>query len=661
MTAVSTASTSCGAGRCKPAIQVNAGLLSWAILLRPGFLLPDFSFPESCYRTHGVAEEAPTSYASRPSSHINRTETIMQWKKAAAAIGCALTLALSGCGGSDSAKAPPNILVILADDLGYSDIGAFGGEISTPNLDALVASGRVLTNYHTGATCSPARAMLMSGADHHSAGLGNMAEIVGASIATNAAPWGASNTYGLANVPDGYVGFLSQKVVAMPQFLKDAGYHTYMAGKWHLGQRPASPAKTGGAPFEPYPASYPKARGFERSFALVQGAGSHFAPVPGKPTMADLLSSYVEDDQPVSLPANFYSSESYTDKLISYLDLSSGDGKPFLAYLAYTAPHWPLQAPDADIAKYAGKYDEGYEVIRARRIARQKSLGIIPADFNPNAGLDTLFGRPRWSNLTDAQKASEARKMEVYAAMIDNMDRNIGRLIQHLKDSGRYDNTMVVFMSDNGAEGSPTNFANNANTDNSLGNIGRRLSNVAYGERWAEVSATPFRLWKAYLAEGGVSAPMIVHLPGQAAQKPAMDDLAHVSDLLPTFLELAGVANPGTMYKGAPVELITGVSLLARLQDRTTSPPRGSSAVLADEFSNGRYVIRDSWKLVSIPAPFGNNSWQLFDLNADRAESIDVLATHSDLASQLMAEYDAYAARVGVVPTPLPWPRSPAP
>lgn len=571
--------------------------------------------------------------------------------------------ALVGClgGGDPPLAARPNILMIMADDLGYSDIGAFGGEISTPNMDALVASGRVLTHYRTGTTCSPTRAMLMSGTDHHIAGLGSMAELLGVAIATNTAPWGASNTYGLTSLPDGYEGYLNERVLWMPQLLADGGYHTYMAGKWHIAQSPASPAATGGAPFALYPDAYPKRRGFERSFALLQGGGSHFAPVTGKPTVADLGASYVEDDQAVTLPADFYSSNSYTDKLIEYLESSKGDGKPFFGYLAYTAPHWPLQAPDADIAQYAGRYDEGYEVIRDRRIAKQKALGLIPADFHPNAGLDATFGRPKWNSLSPEQKATEARKMEVYAAMVDNMDRNIGRVIQYLKDTGRYDNTLIVFTSDNGAEGSPSQFVNNPNTDNSLANIGRPLSNVAYGERWAEVSATPFRLWKGMATEGGVTAPLVVRLPGQSVSKPQLSDLTHVSDLLPTFLEAAGIANPGTTYAGRTVHPITGVSLLARLQDRTTTATRGANDALVDELFTGRYVIRDNWKLVSVQAPFGDNSWQLFNLATDRSESHNVIDAHPTLAAQLMAEYDAYVARTGVVHAPGGLGRAPAP
>lgn len=587
----------------------------------------------------------------------------MQWKTSAVmTMGCAIALGLAGCGSGSSAPPPrPNILMILVDDLGYSDIGAFGGEISTPNLDALAASGRLMTNYHTGATCSPTRAMLMSGTDHHLAGLGSMAEATASLVLNRVAPYGTGNTYGFDSLPAGYEGYLNDRSLSMAQVLRDAGYHTYMAGKWHLASMPsAAPLASGGSPWVFRPASFPNAKGFERSFAQLQGGGSHFAPVPGRPTVADLGSVHQEDGQTVALPPEFYSSTTYTDKLIAYIDSNKADGKPFFAYAAYTAPHWPLQAPDADIAKYAGKYDEGYEVVRARRLARQKALGLVPADFNAHPGLDGVTGRPRWSSLTAAQRATEARKMEVYAAMVDNLDRNIGRLIQHLKDIGAYDNTLIVFTSDNGAEGAASQFPNNANVDNSLANIGRPLSNVTYGERWAEVSATPFRLWKGYATEGGVSAPMIVRMPRQTTGRAPLNDLTHVKDLLPTFMAAAGIPDPGASYQGKAVNPITGLSLLARLEGKAGADPR-SGQVLADELFGGRYVIRDQWKLVSVHPPFGDNSWALYDLRSDRGETRNLAAEQPEVAVRLSQDYETWAKRAGVVWLPVPGGRPPAP
>ena len=582
------------------------------------------------------------------------------------ALAALLLVGVGGCGSLEAPDPRPNILLIVADDLGPSDLGHQGSEIETPHLDALAASGRMLGNFRVGATCSPTRAMIMSGADHHQVGLGSMGEVVAMLTAQRVPPYGTGNPYPFGRAPAGYEGYLNDRALAMPQLLRDAGYHTYMAGKWHLATQPAAPAAAGSKapPFTQRAASFPQAKGFERSFALIEGAAPHFAPVPGKPTVGDLGANYVENGRPVTLPADFYSTTAFTDKLIAYIDAdrrAQGERKPFFAYAAYTAPHWPLQAPDSDIARYAGQYDAGYEVIRQRRITRQKALGLLPADFRPNAGLDATLGRPSWDRLTAPQKAIEARKMAVYAAMVHNLDRNIGRLIQHLKDIGAYDNTLIVFTSDNGAEGFASYFPNDPNVDNSLANIGRPRSNVAYGERWAEVSATPYRLWKGLSTEGGVVSSAIVRLPRQPAAGKPLNDLVHVTDLLPTFLEAARAADPGSVYQGKPVVPISGVSQLARLADRSGTSVRDANAVVAGEQFGSRYAIRGHWKVVSVPPPFGDNRWQLFDLRRDRSENLDLAAAQPEVLASMVAAYDAYSARVGVVFTVVPPPRAPSP
>lgn len=307
----------------------------------------------------------------------------------------------------DPAAPRPNILLIVADDLGYSDIGAFGGEILTPNLDALAAEGRVLTDHHAAATCSPSRAMLISGADHHLVGLGTMAEVEN----------------DVQKTKPGYEGYLNDSALSIAELLRDSGYHTYMAGKWHLGLYGDD-------------AHSPKTRGFESSFALLSGASSHFAPVAGKPLSTD-GDPYRDNGIAVTLPNDFYSSNVYADRLIKYIQENAADQKPFFAYAAFTAPHWPLQAPPDHIDRYEGQYAEGYAVIQQRRLAKQKQLGIIPADFRANPGLPDSVNTPTWDSLTTDQQAIEARKMEVYAAMVENLDANIGRIIQAIKDALR--------------------------------------------------------------------------------------------------------------------------------------------------------------------------------------------------------------------------------
>jgi arylsulfatase len=510
----------------------------------------------------------------------------------------------------------PNILLIVADDLGYSDIGAFGGEIHTPNLDALAGEGRVLTSHHAAATCSPTRAMLFSGTDHHLVGLGTMAEEI---------------DDGQRGKP-GYEGYLNDSSLSIAELLRDSGYHTYMAGKWHLGLDDAHT---------------PKSRGFESSFALLQGAASHFAPVPGRPVPADRV-QYREDGVYTTIPPSFFSSNFYADKLIGYIQKNIDDRVPFFAYAAFTAPHWPLQAPPDYIDRYKGKYDEGYEVIRQRRLEKQKALGIVPTDFEVNPGLPDSLNTPKWDSLTGDQKAVEARTMEVYAAMVENLDANIGRIIQSLKDAGRYDDTFVFFESDNGAEGEPSRIPVDASTNNTLENIGHSLSNVAYGRRWAEVSATPFGLWKAFSSEGGVSVPAIARFPHQAVAHAAFTQFTHVTDLAPTFLALAGAASPGSSYNGHDVHPMTGVSLVPGLSG-TPGLVRPTGAVIADELFGRRYVHKNDWKASWIEPPWGAGAWALYDLGTDRGEVHDLAGANPEVVTDLSASFDDYATRVGVV------------
>jgi arylsulfatase A-like enzyme len=551
--------------------------------------------------------------------------------KAAAAAAAVLAL-IGACASGDAgdraardvapaAKPRPDVLLIMADDLGYSDIGAYGGEVPTPNLDRLASEGRLLTSHYVLPTCSPTRAALMSGTDHHIAGLGTMAETLARAPQLRGRP--------------GYEGFLNERVNWLPQLMRDAGYHTYMAGKWHLGRERGT---------------WPIDRGFESSFALLQGGAPHFAPVPGKPISGDRV-NWVEDGAPAKLPQDFYSSNTITDKLIEAIRRNHADGKPIFAYAAYTAPHWPLQAPDEDIAKFKGRYDAGYEAIRTARLASQKALGVIPPDFKANPGLTPSKDYPTWQALSPADRQKEARKMEVYAAMVHNMDRNIGRLIQTLKDLGRYDNTLIVFMSDNGAEPSDSFFPNNENTDNSLENIGRRLSNVGYGARWAEVSATPFRLFKGWTGEGGIASATIVRMPGQTAALPKLTVQTHVTDIAPTILDLARIDVPRNEYKGRAIHAMTGSSLSPALSAPVV-PASFGDRVVAGELFGGRYVRDGRWKAVSLMAPFGDNAWELYDLSNDRGEARNLATTHPDVLRRMVERYDTYEKATGMVFAP---------
>jgi len=564
-------------------------------------------------------------------------------------------LSIAACGGTDGPAERPNILLIVADDMGYSDIGAFGSEIPTPNLDALVSEGRVLTSFYAAAACSPTRGMLMSGADSHRVGFGMMDNNVTALVNERNAPFGVD--FGFEAIPQGYGGHLVDSALSMPALLRDSGYNTYMVGKWHLATQfsaPNPPTQTTATSFKP--AAFPNAKGFERSFAMLNGAGSHFAPVSGKLTRFDRGIIYTRDDvafPATDLPPDFYSTKTYTDKLIEFIGTNRPAGRPFFAYAAYTAPHWPLQAPDADIAAQAGRYDVGYEVIRQRRIDRMKQLGVLPAGFSPNAGLASISeggtGKRRWAELNAQERATQARAMEVYAAMVSNLDGHIGRLVKHLKDTKQYDNTLIFFMSDNGADPyfAP---AADANANNALDNLGRPLSSFGYGERWAEVSATPFRLWKTFTgAEGAVSVPAFVKLPNSNRSRAPLTSIAHVKDLLPTFLDLAGVQPPEKSYKGREIVPITGLSLKSALHSEEASPKiRSATDVLAHEYLGQGFVIRDGWKLSKsqVPGvPANTNAdvpWRLFNLRTDRGEMVDLAGSQPTKVRELLTDWDKY-------------------
>ncbi len=554
----------------------------------------------------------------------------------------------------------PNILLIMADDLGYSDLSVFGSEINTPNIDALANQGRILTNFHTAAVCSPTRASLMTGVDHHLAGIGNMGEVVGINIMQDkpiTAPWGKSNTYDFDNIPEGYRGHLSEKTATMSELLSDAGYHTYMVGKWHLAYDVKAPDKDHKTWYRINKSALPYARGFDKSFILVNGGGSHFAP-SSPPTPLD-ITMYAEDDRVFPskmLPKDFYSTEFYTNKLISYIDSNLKDGKPFFAYAAYTAPHWPLQAPQADIDAQKGRYDVGYDVIKQQRLARMKRLGLIDNVTEP--AKDSV-GPKHWDELNSDEKLKEAKSMEIYAAMVSNLDRHVGRLVSHLKEIGEYDNTIIAFMSDNGAEGASAFMPQIPGTkvDNSLENMGKPGSVVAYGSRWAEVGSAPFRLFKGFTgAEGGTASPLIIKLNGQKDQRPTSPARVQVTDMLPTFLEAAGVDMPGSTYQGKVIHAPDGVSLLAALQQpQAFSMVHPEGTVLADELMGASYVVRGNWKL-SQQAPMSKTPvfrkdvpWALYDLSKDRGETQDLSAQHPKLVRELKGEFNEYIRQKKVI------------
>jgi arylsulfatase A-like enzyme len=543
-----------------------------------------------------------------------------------AGITAALVVALAACGAEHAhdtaapaarADTRANIVFILADDLGYADIGAFGGEIPTPNLDALARSGMLLTNFYAGMTCSPTRAMLMSGMSNHLSGLGVM---------------GQPNREDQRGQP-GYEGYLNFRVASLAELMTDAGYNTYMTGKWHLGEE----VETG-----------PRARGFRRSWVSLDGA-AHLGPWDWRgPEPA----RYRDGDEIVYVDDDFYSTRVYTEKMIEYIDQDRGDGRPFFAFLAYTAPHWPLQAPDESIARFSGWYDDGYEALYARRFARQRELGLVPPGAEPIP--DTRFN-PRWSTLNDEEKAIEARRMEVYAAMVDDLDRYIGEFIDYLKEIGEFENTFIMFASDNGPESTrrdlmpPIRDHIGGAYDHSLENLGRPNSYVMYGPNWASASGSPFFRHKATAFEGGIRVPAFVHFPGQVEEGSRSDETGTVMDLLPTFLALAGAEHPGTSYRGREVLPPQGTSLLPILVGEAGAV-RDGEHVFGWELFGHRSVRRGDWKLVWDNAqPPAQRRWRLHDLSVDPFEQNDLSEREPEKYQEMLAAWERHEAENGII------------
>ena len=543
-----------------------------------------------------------------------------------------LAAALAGCreapprpqASGAAAPAParrPNILLVVADDVGFTDLGAYGSEIRTPVIDGLAASGLKFSRFRASATCSPTRASLMSGTDPHVAGLGNMWEDL------------APNQKGRP----GYEGHLNDRVAPLPAVLKQAGYRTFMAGKWHLGRDETTS---------------PAARGFDRSFALLPGGASHFV---DRQTIegAGNRAPYREDGRLVdTLPADFYSTRFFADQMIRYLgERPAQDTTPFFAYLAFPAPHFPLQAPDDSLALYRGAYDAGYDALFDARLAAAKRLGLAPA----NAEGDRPYpGQRAWLALSPAERAVEARRMEIFAAMVTDVDTHLGRVLDLLRGRGELEHTIVVFMSDNGAEGHDmatewTAVADTAKAccNNTLENMGRPGSYVWLGPNWSRASSAPFRLFKGYPTEGGTRVPVIISYPG-VSTRGVTEARAHVSDLMPTLLDLAGVPHPGDTFAGRAVAPMTGVSLKPLL-DGTAPWTRAPDEVVADELMGKRFVSEGALKALWLPKPHDRARWQLYDLAADPSEQIDLAAARPAELARLRAHWDDYARRNHVI------------
>ena len=508
----------------------------------------------------------------------------------------------------------PNILIIVADDRGYSDIGAFGGEIATPTLDRLANEALRLTNFHVLPSCSPTRSVLLSGVDNHLAGIGTMGEF---------------RTPEMEGYP-GYAGYLNFEVAALPELLRAGGYRTYMTGKWHLGDEPET---------------RPHARGFQETFALMPGGGSHWS--DRRPLSPPQMMIYTRNGMTVeSLPDDFYSTQYYTDTLLKFLEGDHGDGSPFFAYLSYTVAHDPLHAPKEYIDKYRGTYDSGWDDLRQKRLQALKDLGIMPAAAEP-------YPHPRiasvnaWSEMPNDERENAARDMEVYAAMLDYMDEQILRVFDYLKEIGEYENTMILFFSDNGANGAlpmaypgqTEEFLNSF--DNSLNNRGLVNSYIEMGPGWAQASMSPSRMFKAFTSEGGIRSPLIVKLPGTMSNAGSMsNEFVHVRDIMPTILDIADVSHTEE-FEGRAVRPMQGQSVLEFFSGEAKTPYAGAAQVGYELFGLKAF-IDGNWKILQMPPPFASGEWELYNLAEDPAEINDLSSKYPEKVGEMVKRWEQY-------------------
>ena len=500
-------------------------------------------------------------------------------------------------------KRPPNILIIMADDMGYSDIGSYGSEISTPNLDLLAKNGLRFRNFYNAARCCPTRASLLTGLYPHEAGMGGMVSSVKSTPATGP-----------------YQGYLNENCVTMAEVLGQAGYQTYMSGKWHVGEKPEH---------------WPRKRGFQKYFGLISGASSYYEIIREQSAVRQM----VLDDQLWDPPKEgFYMTDAITDQAVEYLKEhhSSTPSKPFFMYMAYTAPHWPLHALPEDVRKYEGVYSKGWDELRQSRFARMKELGILDKTY-------VLSSRdadvPAWEEVDN--KAEWERKMTVYAAMIDRMDQGIGRVIQELKATNEWDNTLIFFLSDNG--GCAENVAGRK-LNNPAVAIGDKGSYVAYDEPWANASNTPFRKYKQWTFQGGIATPFIAHWPRGIKNKGAIrPEVGHITDLMKTCLDVAGATYP-TEYKGNSLLPLRGESLLPVFKSESA----GKERTLYWEHFGSEAIRKGDWKLVTGKA---NSNWELYNLAQDPVEEHDLSSRYPEKVQELKQMYSTWAAEVGVKPT----------
>lgn len=517
----------------------------------------------------------------------------------------------------------PNIVLVLADDLGFSDIAPYGSEVNTPTLSALADSGIKFTNYHTAASCAPSRAMLLTGVDSHRNGVPNIPEALPPE----------QKAY------EHYQGTLNHNVVTVATLLQSQGYHTYMAGKWHLGKTRDQ---------------LPSSRGFERTVALADSGADNWEQKPYIPIYEK--ANWFADGEETTLPEDFYSSRYLIDKTIEFIDSNKDSEAPFFAYVPFQAVHTPVQAPQAFIDKYMGIYDEGWNSLREARFQEALELGLVA----PGTSMVSMSSTEDWDSLTIEQKRYQSKRMAVYAAMIEAMDFHFGRLIEHLKQAGQYQNTIFIFTSDNGSEASGSTSSTSAMRDLFFGiqdyttdyeTLGLKGSFNSIGPSFASAAASPLAYYKFYSGEGGMRVPLIIAGEPLSVSQPVSNAFAYVTDITPTILDLSQVNQPAERFGGRRVEPIIGRSLVPLVRGEV-SRVYTKTENIGYELGGNAALFQGDYKIVLNRGPLGDNAWHLFDIVADPGEAIDLAGSMPEKLQQMILAYESYASSNGVLEVP---------
>lgn len=501
----------------------------------------------------------------------------------------------------------PNIILIVADDMGYSDLSCYGSEIQTPNIDKLAYSGKRFTQFYNQTRCCPSRASLLTGLYQHQVGIGGMTE---------------GQMYPDSTLIPSYIGYLNRKGITIAEALRENGYQTFMSGKWHLGD----PEDT-----------WPVKRGFDKTFSLIWGCSNYFNTKPYLNENQEVIVTL--NGKPVQPEPGFYFTNEFTKYALKFIEEKDKD-KPFFLYLAYTAPHWPIQALNKDIELYKGKYMMGWDSLRMQRFERMKEMGIIPADTRLSPKYDQV---PDWNALSEDEKQTWDLRMAVYAAMIHRMDIGIGKVVEKLKEQGELENTIIMFLSDNGATNAAIYSATQWIADRS-GAIGTEQSFDAYGY-WANTSNTPFRKFKSHTFEGGIITPFIFHWPAEIKPGLITGYPGHINDVMPTLLDITGTQYP-VKYQGHELIPLEGTSLLPLLNGEELENDR----TLFWEHLGNKAVRKGDWKMVFAKS---NKKWYLYNLAEDNTEVNDLSEDYPEKVEELKHLYDDWAERVGALPDTL--------